>query len=171
MGMEKKKKLTIAAFDGLSNVEISQQIRDFFTGICTKHPPLDLAKLPAFLPARNDLPVFERDDIYRELIKLNTGKASPIGELPTRLFTEFAYELSLPLTHIFNLSLRTGVFPERWKEATITPLPKKKVVSEMGELRPVSLTPTLGKILEGMVTQVMLMRTSEQTWTRGSTAT
>ena len=40
--------------------------------------------------------------------------------------------------------------------STITPLPKKKVVSEMGELRPVSLTPTLGKILEGMVTQVML---------------
>ena len=87
---------------------------------------------------------------------LKPSKAAPPGELPTRLFIEFAYELSLPLTHIFNLSLRTGSFPNRWKEATITPIPKKKVVSEMGELRPVSLTPTLGKILEGMVTQVML---------------
>ena len=59
MGMEKNKKFNIASFDGLSDVEIGQQIRDFFTGICTKHPPLDLAKLPALLPAWNDLPVFE----------------------------------------------------------------------------------------------------------------
>ena len=154
--MKKGKKFNIGCLEGLSNVEISEKIRDFFTEICTKHPPLDPSKLPTFLPANDDLPNIDRMDVYRELIRLKPSKASPPGELPTRLFKEFAYELSLPLTHIFNLSLRNGMFPDRWKEATITPLPKKKLVSELGDLRPVSLTPILGKILEGMVTQVML---------------
>ena len=94
--------------------------------------------------------------MYRELCKLNLNKASPPSEIPKRLYKEFAYEFSLPLAYIYNLSLRTGRFPDRWKEATITPLPKAKVVTELGELRPVSLTSDLGKILEGLVSKVMI---------------
>ena len=94
--------------------------------------------------------------VYQELSKLNLSKASPINDIPKRLLKEFAYELSLPLTHIYNLSLRTGVFPDRWKKATITPLPKVKHGTELGELRPVSLTSDLGKILEGFITKVMI---------------
>ena len=52
--------------------------------------------------------------------------------------------------------MRTATFPYRWKRATITPIPKVKVVSELGELRPVSLTPDFGKILEGMVAELLL---------------
>ena len=62
----------------------------------------------------------------------------------------------MPLTHIYNTSLRTASFPDRWKSATITPIPKVKVVSELGELRPISLTPDLGKVLEGMVAEMLL---------------
>ena len=39
-------------------------------------------------------------------MKLNLFKASPPDELPKKLLREFAYELSLPLVHIFNLGLR-----------------------------------------------------------------
>ena len=57
---------------------------------------------------------------------------------------------------MFNISLRTGSFPTLWKSATITPIPKVKVVSKLGELRPISLTPVLGKILEGLVADQLL---------------
>ena len=155
MGFDKKG-LTLHLYDGLREVEISDKIRDFFAQICTEHPALNIEKLPSYLPAKNDLPDIERYAIYTELTKIKLGKASPEGEIPKRLLKEFSYELSEILAYIFNLSLRTGVFPDRWKEATITPLPKVKVVSELGELRPISLTPDLGKILEGLVTKVML---------------
>ena len=152
----KKKKLKLKCFHNLNSNEISCKIRDHFTAICTKHPPLNNTKLPAYLPANNDLPVIDRMTIYNELSKLNLNKASPVNEIPKRLLKEFAYEFSVPLTHIYNLSISSGVFPDRWKTATITPLPKVKDVTEMGELRPVSLTNDLGKILEGLITKVMI---------------
>ena len=152
----KKKSTKLNLFDDLSNLAAGERIRDHFTGICTKHERLDPSKLPAYLPANDDLPVIDRIAIYNEIGKLKIGKSSPPGEIPKIILKEFRYELSIPLEHIYNLSLRTGVFPDRWKGATIIPLPKKKIVSELGELRPVSLTPDLGKILEGFVARVML---------------
>ena len=98
--------------------------------------------------------------IYSEIGKLKVGKSSPLGEIPKAILKEFRYELSIPLEHIFNISLRTGVFPDRWKGATIIPLPKVKVVTELGELRPVSLTPDLGKILEGFVARTVASSSS-----------
>ena len=44
----------------------------------------------------------------------------------------------------------------RWKGATITPLPKVKVVSELGELRPLSLTADLGLVLESFVVEPIM---------------
>ena len=143
-------------FENYNTIEKAQKIRDHFTNICTKYPALDPLQLPAYLPAQNDLPVIDRMTVYQELMKLNLNKASPPGELPKKLLKEFAYEFSLPLAHIFNLSLKTGKFPTRWKRATVTPLPKVDVVNELGELRPVSLTQDIGKVLEGIVTKIML---------------
>ena len=52
--------------------------------------------------------------------------------------------------------MSTGTFPDLWKRATITPLPKVKLVQELGELRPVSLTPALGKVLEKSVAEMVV---------------
>ena len=54
------------------------------------------------------------------------------------------------------MCLESGVFPRRWKGATITPLPKVEVISELGELRPLSLTSDLGLILESFVVEAVL---------------
>ena len=59
-----------------------------------------------------------------------------------------------PLTYICNLSLTTGTFPERCKPAIVRPIYKKGNHSEMNNYRPVSLLPTISKVLE----KVMLSR-------------
>ena len=59
-------------------------------------------------------------------------------------------EISKPLTYIFNLSLRTGVFPDRFKYAVVLPIHKKGDKSTMSNYRPVSLPMACSKILEKM---------------------
>lgn len=53
--------------------------------------------------------------------------------------------------------LTKGIFPSSWKGATFTPLQKKKkIITELSDLRPLFLTPDLGKILERFVARMVL---------------
>lgn len=52
------------------------------------------------------------------------------------------------LTHIINYCIVNSVFPHDWKRAIIIPLPKKTAPEELKDLRPISILPTLSKIIE-----------------------
>lgn len=56
-----------------------------------------------------------------------------------------------PLTHIVNVSLESGTVPDLWKMALVTPIPKVNNPTSINELRPISILPTLSKILEKIV--------------------
>ena len=56
-----------------------------------------------------------------------------------------------PLTHIFNLSLSTGGFPDELKIARIIPLFKSGDPQNFSNYRPVSVLPILSKILERLM--------------------
>ena len=55
------------------------------------------------------------------------------------------------ITAIVNTSIVTSTFPNAWKTALITPLPKKNNVAEFNDLRPISILPCLSKVLERVV--------------------
>uniref|UniRef100_A0A8C3CN94 Reverse transcriptase domain-containing protein n=1 Tax=Cairina moschata TaxID=8855 RepID=A0A8C3CN94_CAIMO len=61
-------------------------------------------------------------------------------------------------TIIFERSWRTGVVPEDWRTANVTPVFKKGRKEDPGNYRPVSLTSVPGKVLE----QLVLDATSKQ---------
>ena len=54
------------------------------------------------------------------------------------------------LTYIMNLSLKTGVFPDTWKQAKVTTLHKGDDVS-VNNFRPIAILPILSKIIEKAV--------------------
>jgi hypothetical protein len=58
---------------------------------------------------------------------------------------------------IFNESVRTGVVPSIWKQTHVIPIPKVHlpVVLEK-DIRPISLTPTISKVLESIVGEWIL---------------
>ena len=60
-------------------------------------------------------------------------------------------EISTPLAHIFNLSLKKGVFPSSLKSSKITPLLKSGSPSSCDNFRPIALVSTFSKILEKFV--------------------
>lgn len=55
------------------------------------------------------------------------------------------------ITHIINLCLEQGKFPDYWKNAVICPIPKISSPLEYKDLRPISLLSVLSKILEKVV--------------------
>ena len=55
------------------------------------------------------------DEVYNVLCKLDPSKRPGPDEVTTRLLKELALELAGPLTCLFNRSLASGQFPEKWK--------------------------------------------------------
>lgn len=60
------------------------------------------------------------------------------------------------LTHIFNYSLNSGVFPTIWRSALVCPVPKVKSPSELQHYRPISLLCVLSKALERIAARQMV---------------
>lgn len=61
------------------------------------------------------------------------------------------HSLLKPLTHVMNLSLSSGKFPDDWKIASVVPIHKDGPKSSPANFRPISLLPVLSKILEKLV--------------------
>lgn len=57
------------------------------------------------------------------------------------------------LVNIINTSFKTGIFPDIWKTAVVIPYPKVSNASEVTDLRPLSILPTLSKIIEKLVAE------------------
>lgn len=59
--------------------------------------------------------------------------------------------LADPLTHVFNLSMASGIFPSCWKLASVTPIHKAGDKKCPNNYRPISLLSNLSKVLEKIV--------------------
>jgi hypothetical protein len=55
------------------------------------------------------------------------------------------------LTHIYNLSLTSGVFSVLWKTAKVKPLHKRGDKYNINNYRPISIIPVFAKILERLM--------------------
>jgi hypothetical protein len=88
--------------------------------------------------------------VYEFLSKLRTDKAcGGDGILP--IFLKLSADvICRPISHIFNLSFRCGIFPNIWKIANVCPVPKGRPVKR-DQLRPISLLPTVAKLCEKVV--------------------
>jgi hypothetical protein len=139
--------------------EMANAFNEFFSSIGTE--------ISNSIPATNVNPSsYISDD--ENLTPLNLGNTSPVhvcdviksmiakksldlDGISTSLIKTIASEISVPLAHIFNLSLTTGVFPSRLKTSRIVPIFKTGDSELCDNYRPISLLSSLSKILEKMV--------------------
>ena len=89
--------------------------------------------------------------VYKELCKLNVSKSTGIDGFKPKFLKDGADVIKGAVTHIINLSLETGVVPNELKSAIVKPLYKKSSRLDVGNYRPVSILPTISKILERAV--------------------
>ena len=89
--------------------------------------------------------------VYKELCKLNVSKSTGIDGFKPKFLKDGADVIKGAVTHIINLSLETGIVPNGLKSAIVKPLYKKSSRLDVGNYRPVSILPTISKILERAV--------------------
>ena len=63
--------------------------------------------------------------IANKIKKMKDNKSPGVDGIPPKLLKEIVEQISTPLAKLFNLSLKEGIFPWKWKEANITSLFKK----------------------------------------------
>ena len=155
-------KVEVNGIDITGDANIAQEFNDYF---CSVGPTL-----ASNIPITNTDPLsyvtpvstsFEFHAItYDELIKvvknLKTNKSPGLDNVSTKLVKEAGDSIIPSLNHLFNLSLSTGIFPEDWKVAKVTPIYKSGEKSDCGNYRPISVISTIAKIFEKIVyTQIL----------------
>ena len=94
------------------------------------------------------LPLLPIDFVQKQLQSLEIDKATGLDGLSVKFLKLSTNVITAPLTKILNLSIITGIFPESFKKAKVTPCFKKGDKSEKANYRPISILPILSKIIE-----------------------
>ena len=132
----------------------AEKLNSYFAGICTADtntlPPVDIPATPSRPPLT--LKSITENDVISTIYHLADKPSEGVDGINTALL-----KLSLPatlpsITHIINLSLQTGNFPELWKRALVVPIYKRKGAStDPCNYRPIALLPILSKVTEKIV--------------------
>ena len=90
-------------------------------------------------------------EVEKVIKSIKRSKATGIDDLPPGLIKDAASVISVPLSHIINLSLETGNFPQEWKVAKISPLLKSGSTTNFDNYRPISILSLVSKVIEKIV--------------------
>ncbi len=143
-----------------SPTEIANEFNRFFTEAGQKiSDNVAVTSTPpeSYLPEDiSSIPLFELGNTgpihISDVIRSFPNKASLDSDGISLKLIKFVHiQVSVPLAHIFNQSFESGTFPRRLKINRTVPILKSGDPNLCDNYRPISLIPTLSKIIEKMV--------------------
>ena len=134
---------------------IANSFNTFFANIgynISHNVPASRKPFDKYLPNHNAKSIFldpvhpmEVIDVTR---KLKPKTSSGSDGISSKLLIKTIYEIVNPITHIINLSLQTGIFPNELKCAKVIPIHKSGDPCILNNYRPISLLSSFSKLLE-----------------------
>jgi hypothetical protein len=145
-------------------LKIAREFNSFFTRvgkqISDSIPPV--SKAPEdYVYYNHQFPDLSLGNTTPEHVKKVISKFQPktscdVQGQSTKMIKFISHEISVPLAHIFNLSLRHGVFPEKLKNCRVIPVYKSGDQLDVDNYRPISLLSSVSKILEKIVADKLI---------------
>ncbi|MBW0486188.1 hypothetical protein O181_025903, partial [Austropuccinia psidii MF-1] len=115
----------------------------------------DLWDIPCQRPPRlpPEFPPVTEEEVMRTISSLPNRKAPGPDGIPNELIKIAKTLLTPPLTCIFNMCLRQGLFPTHWKNSCTAIIRKaaKDDYTNPNAYRPIALLNTLGKLFEKII--------------------
>ena len=90
-------------------------------------------------------------EIIEITLNMKSKTSSGIDNISNKLLKEIIVHIAEPLSHIFNESLRSGVFPNSFKIAKVIPIFKTGNKLDPNNYRPISLLPVFSKVFEKLI--------------------
>ena len=114
----------------------------------------NLTRLKSFIESKINrstkftIPLITEEHVLKEISAMPTKKAVGIDGISCKLLKAAAPEIVQSVTKIINKSFTSGIFPDAWKTAKVTPVHKSGPLHDFGNFRPISVLPLLSKIIE-----------------------
>jgi len=132
--------------------QLANGINDFFYSVSSDLEPLNQSVVPVVSEVCPDKFIVEPFMVEQKLSAINPHKSSGPDNIPNWFWRECSCWLADPVSCIFNASIRQGIVPAVWKCANVIPMPNVNPPSQIEtDLRLISLTDTLSKVLESFV--------------------
>ena len=138
--------------------DIANIFNDYFVNIPSKlkEPiqPSEFKLLHNFVDSKvNDntnftIPFVNSSFVSNYLSNMDVTKATGLDCIGPRLLKIAPNVLTPSITYIINKSIESGVFPCTWKNAKVNPIFKTGDKDNVNNYRPISILPTLSKIIE-----------------------
>lgn len=90
-------------------------------------------------------------DIEQEILSISRNKTYGLYSCPIHILSGAKHIISGPLSSIFNISVKEGVYPSKLKQAKVIPVYKGDDVTEPGNYRPISLLSIFNIIFEKLM--------------------
>lgn len=119
---------------------------------------------PSVKNIKSDLKKFEfklehtnAEKVEKIITKMDTKKSTGYDSIPPKLLKPVASKISTHISIIFNKCIDNSIFPHNAKLAEVVPLFKKDDNLMMKNYRPVSILPSISKILEKLVHEQLVL--------------
>ncbi len=95
-----------------------------------------------------NIPYITEEKVCKMLNDLDTSKATGLDNLGPRLLKMSANVIYPVIHHLINLSIKESTIPNCWKLAKVNPFFKSGSAQDVNNYRPISILPTLSKLIE-----------------------
>ena len=134
--------------------DIANEFNKYFSEIGKKLakeiPHHDIDPLSYVTPVSNSFTFknISKEELSYVISSMKTSKSAGIDKISIRLMQGAGSTILESLHYIFNLSLNTGVFPNDWKIARVTPIYKSEDKTDCGNYRPISIISNVAKVFD-----------------------
>ena len=167
-GMDKKERenksnIKLKSDDKLvtNQIDLTEIFNDYFVNIASKlkESPIqtDFAKLNNYVSAKvpSDtefkIPMTTHTFVKKFLSSLNVNKSTGLDNIGPKILKLSADVITPSILYIVNKSISISQFPDLWKEAKVKPLFKSGCKDDINNYRPISILPTVSKLIEKWV--------------------
>ena len=163
LGKKKINKIPQNMYDKTTQINSSKNIAEAFNSYFVSLGQKLAEQIPQLTQSTSDYmsevnvvnSLFLKPISIFEIIKvcshLDSNKSCGFDDISQRVVKQCIYYFVEPLNFIFNLSITSGIVPQKFKIAKVIPLFKKHDERDISNYRPIALLPTFSKVFEKLI--------------------